>query len=143
MAMSYTRNYGTNNVIRSLYAKKRELDARMIAVAKQGAEEIMELSKSLAPVDEGHLEEAHQVIDRNTRSGNFAFDVFVDPTVADLGEYLDFIHNSQYNLGPKSEAKAASTGMAVGPKFLERAFDRSKPELLLKYRAIVKNFTRP
>lgn len=140
MAMSYTRNYGPNAVIRTLYAKKKVLDDRMNDVAREGAEEIMRLSRSLAPLDEGHLEDAHSVVERRTRSDNFAYDVIVDESQADLTEYLDFIHNGVYNLGPLSQIKASINGMPVGPKFLERAFDRTKPELLNKYRAVVKEF---
>jgi hypothetical protein len=143
MAMNYTRGYGPKQLMKTLYARKHALDSSMLSIARQGAEHIKDLSVALSPVDEGHLEEAHQVIERNTRSGNFAYDVNIDPNVADLGEYLDFIHNGSYDLGPLSVDKATATGMPVGPKFLERAFDRAKPELLVKYRAAVKNFTRP
>lgn len=145
--MSYTRGYSPEALIRSLYARKATLDDDMNDIALQGAEAIKDLSVAYSPVDEGHVEDAHRVVIRSTRRGAPAYDVIVDEGEADIHLYIHelnsgFMHGREYDLGPLSEEKAAATGMPVGPKFLERAFDELRPEIIKDYQRIVKKFVR-
>lgn len=46
-------------------------------------------------------------------------------------EYAVWIHEGEYNLGPNSLAKQASLpGIVVGPKYITRGIEDSKPEII-------------
>lgn len=147
MSMTYTRGYTPERLIRSLYARLGAVESEMDLVAHKGAEAIKDLSVALVPVDEGHVEDAHRVEFRSTRKGHVAYDVVIDETEADIAEYIHelnsgFMRGKEYALGPLSQQKADLTGMDVGPKFLERAFDRLRPSIVAEYRAVTKKFVR-
>jgi hypothetical protein len=84
-------------------------------------------SQALAPVDEGNLEEAHAV-DTVTKPSRVTTTISVGGIVdgVDVGDYVGFTHEGDYNLGPLSRAKAQASGQPVGPKYLERALDERK-----------------
>lgn len=110
---------------------------------KAGAEAIMQRSKSYAPVDEGNLEDAHQVVTvvDDAMSGRHAFEVGVredHPASGgkEVGDYAFIMHEGVYNLGPKSQEKNAGFGK-VGRKFMERAFIELTPEVKAKVEAAV------
>lgn len=131
---------GMRRLIVSLYVRKDILDQELDQTAYGAAYEIMQKSISYSPVDEGHLEEAHHLVERSTRKGHPAYDVEVSGNESDL--YAMWIHEGEYGLGPLSAAKAASSGLPVGRKYLERAFDEIRPQTVIKMKQIVKNFTR-
>lgn len=93
-----------------------------------GVRRIANTAREMAPVDEGNLESSIKFRNEGRRR---KWAAYVDETVPDdtgnytIGDYIDFIHNGLYNLGPKSIAKqGASTGVMVGPRFMERAYDQ-------------------
>lgn len=99
---------------------------------KSEQEKIQQLAMDYVPVDDGDMEKAIK-LDEDTSGINRrkVFYVYVDPDVeADVGkshgvkftgDYMLWLHESEYDLGDKSKAKAAALGVRVGPKFMERA----------------------
>lgn len=86
-------------------------------------------SQRRAPILKGDLEASHRVI--LTRRQLDSMSVTVQVGDAKTEKYIDFIHESSYNLGPLSQRKAAAdTSVVVGPKFLERALDEIEEEAL-------------
>lgn len=90
--------------------------------------EVQKKAREYVPVDMGYAEEAIK-IDKSSQRRKWA--VYLDMSVMathdgrtyPVGEYLMWLHENQsYRLGEKSEQKAATLGVEVGPKFLERAF---------------------
>lgn len=138
MAVAYTRGYSPKDLMTKLFARKEALDGRLAEVARQGAEDIKDLSVDNSPVDDGELEAAHKVVARDTRRGNAAFDITVGGYVngVDTDLYATWIHDGDYKLGPLSLAKAA-TGKNVGRKYLERAFLELKPEIVANYKTLL------
>lgn len=103
-----------------------------------GARDIQELARLQAPVDIGALEKSIKMDsfrDENSSSGRKAFIVYVDlDEPADdgkvVGDYAEMMHEGEYDLGPRSEAKqSANPGVIVGPKFLERAIDELEDDI--------------
>lgn len=105
-------------------------------------EKIKELAKSNAPVDEGNLEEAIKMeVDRGGIHGRTRVSVYIDEAMEAgnnkvVGDYAILMHeglapygSGAYNLGVKSQAKAAGGG-DVGGKFMERAIKEREPILM-------------
>jgi len=119
---------------------------------RKGATEIQKLARKYAPVDRGNLEDAIKVMGFEKRGRAYAsYHVGVDdshpvPERPDkvVGDYALEMHESEYELGPKSQEKAERLGVEVGPKYLERAMEDLR-DPLTKYmekvlRDIVKRF---
>lgn len=144
MAIRYSNNFSLNDLKQTLYIKKGKVESAVGEAVREGAKEIMEQSKDNVPVDTYNLEEAHRLVERVTRAGNVAIDIEVsgegegstDPRPVE--EYAMFIHEAEYNLGEKSLAKKAS-GKDVGRKFMERAVQQKKPEVIARVRKAVKD----
>lgn len=90
--------------------------------------EVQKKAREYVPVDMGYAEKAIKIDNQNQRR---QWSVYLDLNeqathdgrTYPVGDYIVWLHENQsYNLGPKSQAKAAYLGVAVGPKFLERAF---------------------
>lgn len=102
---------------------------------RAGAEDIAELAREYAPVDEGDLEDAIDVLgeDRGGKNTRTRITIGVDEsggTNKPVEGYYEYMHEGDYKLGKKSKEKAASlgdgsgtNGRVVGKKFLERAID--------------------
>jgi hypothetical protein len=125
--------------------RAREHGARTMATE---AKHIAETARNYAPIDEGPLEAAiedFKVPGERNAKGQFTRSTHVVHVDEDMegsgggsagrkvGDYAYLIHEgqvtegSQYQLGPRSAAKAAATGYPVGGGFLRRALiDRSK-----------------
>lgn len=86
-------------------------------------------SKKRAPILTGDLEAAHRVVMTRNDASNVRVEIQVgDDKTAD---YLQFIHESSYGLGPLSRKKqAANPKVRVGSKFLERAMNETEDEIV-------------
>jgi len=112
------------------HAEKRGAEA-----LRKGAHEIRNRARAYAPLEHGGLEHAIQVYsDRSGINRRRVYYVYIDPDMPELdaggkptsrkvGRYMMMMHEGSYNLGKRSLAKEASSGVSVGPKFLERAAD--------------------
>jgi hypothetical protein len=94
------------------------------------AEEIKKLSQSYAPVDEGDLEAAHHIIKERDDSNRKVIYIEVSGSGPNksVDGYAERMHESVYNLGPKSLAKDGGSGK-VGRKYLQRALEEREPHL--------------
>lgn len=101
------------------------------AALRKGATEIQKLARKYAPEDLGNLEDAIKVAPGEKRGRAYAsFHVGVDESHAVperpgkvVGDYALEMHEGDYELGDRSQAKAARLGVEVGRKYLERAMD--------------------
>jgi hypothetical protein len=101
----------------------------------QGAKDIMQASREMAPVDEGNLEEAHEItqIRLNEDYSELEISVGGEHGGRNVDDYAMIVHEfvspfgsgTRGHIGLKSEIKDASNppGRPVGGKFLERALD--------------------
>lgn len=108
-------------------------------VMRQGAKEILAVSKENAPIDEGDLEAAHELSIVRLNKDDMMIEITVGGTVngTDVDSYAWLMHErlapyGDLNLGPKSIEKNNSnpTGHFVGGKFLDRAIDELEPEII-------------
>lgn len=103
---------------------------------EKGAEKIQDLARKYAPVDEGNLEEsvkiAKEVDILNSRRSKFYVYIDENQPAKDgktVGFYALRMHEGDYRLGKGSQAKAVSSGLLVGRKFLERAMEDMEEEI--------------
>lgn len=110
-------------------------------VLRQGAKDIMEASKQMAPVDDGELEEAHEIAVVRLNKDDMEVEITVGGNVGgvDVDEYAWEQHETltpagDWQLGKRSQAKNASNppNRSVGGKFLERAVDEYEDEIAIK-----------
>jgi hypothetical protein len=91
---------------------------------------IQDYARRMVPEEFGNMERAIKIASSDYRR---SWVIYVDETVPDdtghytVGAYLTFLHEGEYALGPISRAKQGQ-GVRVGPKFLERAFNRAVRE---------------
>ena len=100
---------------------------------RRGAKDILEVSKSQAPIDDGQLEKAHELSIVRLNKDEMGVEITVGGTVdgVDVDFYAAEVHErmapyGDINLGPRSRAKDDAKTVAhrfVGGKFLERAAD--------------------
>jgi len=141
MGLNFTRGFDPASMMARLYKRGDDMEDEVARVVEEGAEAIKEESIANSPVDLGNLEGSHRVEKRHTYRHNVAYDIIVGGMVngVDVDDYIDFIHESIYNLGEKSLLKQASDPLhTVGPKFLERAFDTLKPYVVNRIRQAIK-----
>lgn len=98
----------------------------------RAADRIVATAKKMAPVDEHNLEDA--IVKQVGYEGDrrrLAIDVVVLPSVngVRVEDYAAYMHNGEYNLGEKSQAKQAGQNEVVGPGFIDRAADREQERL--------------
>lgn len=142
---------GVKETLVNLRRTEQRTHKRLLRLMRRGAEDIRDLSREYAPVDEGNLEEAIEVGESVEnfmgRSRNVEF-VGVNPDK--LGEgftkykyrYDIAMHEGSYNLGPLSQAKAQASGKQVGPKYLTRAWKELEPDLIAKAERIAAETAR-
>lgn len=109
-------------------------------VLREGAKKIADRAREYAPVDEGNLEAAiHAGEDRGGINRRVRTYVEVADQVngVRVEDYALEMHESVYNLGPKSAEKAAQTGKAVGRKYLERAADDFEDEIAEEFERLI------
>jgi len=89
----------------------------------RGADRIVNEAKKNAPVDEHNLEESIRKEKSYGERGRLQIDIVTGGSVngVDVDQYAVIMHESDYNLGPGSQAKQAGQPEIVGPKYLERA----------------------
>lgn len=108
------------------------------------AEKIRDIAIQMVPVEDGDMEKAIKVYSSDFRR---RFTVSIDddaPAIKiqtngviryyTVGEYAAWLHESYYNLGPKSEAKNAGSLYRVDRKFLERAWEERRDKALRNIR---------
>lgn len=128
-------------------------DRQSLAWLRQAALKVRDDARDNAPIDTGDLEGAivvKEVGGGRTSRGTFAaktINVGVDESLLNLGEHSDHdyattMHESTYNLGPKSQAKAAQ-GKDVGPKYLERALHDNEERLQIEAQQFLKEIVTP
>lgn len=144
---------GHSAIKASLERTKSRMDKQSLAWLRKAAQEIRDAARDNAPIDTGDLEGAIVVQEagggRSTR-GTFAaktMSVGVDESLLNLEEHADHdyattMHESTYNLGPRSQAKA-STGKDVGPKYLERALHDNEARLKREAEKFLQEAVRP
>jgi hypothetical protein len=126
---------------------------RILGVMREEGDKIAELARENAPVDDGELEEAIQVVEnRGGPNGRTVVSVQVDPTATDskgvpVIQYARIMHEAlapygtgAFHLGPASRAKDGGGGR-VGGKFMERAMRSRIGEMGKKVKQIVKEST--
>lgn len=123
-------------------------------VMREEGENIRDLARSYAPVDDGYLEQSIVTDeDRHGAHGRLQVYVFINENMAaDRGklirDYAILMHeglapygSGAYQLGPRSRAKALG-GNKVGGKFLERAAKKRLKPLMQKVQEIVRRSLR-
>lgn len=142
---------GVKSTLVNLRRTERVTSKRLLRLMRSSARDIRDLAREYAPVDEGNLEDAIQVIEGAERFLGRTRNVeMVGVDTSKLGEgytkygrrYDIMMHEGSYNLGPRSQAKADSTGKTVGPKYLTRAWKDLEPEIRAKAERIVAETTR-
>lgn len=143
MGMRYSSQFNLDKLRQNLFARQGRIYKGMRDGAEAGAELIMQKSQENCPVDTYNLEEAHHIEVSTTAADNIRFMVevsgqgFGSESPRDVENYAMLVHEllapygageldgKPFSIGPKSRAKA-STGKAVGGKFLERALESEK-----------------
>lgn len=109
-------------------------------VLREGAKRIRDTSIQQCAIDEGNLEEAHELTVVRLSRDNIEVEIEVGGVVngVDVDEYAWKVHETQVPygdmpLGPKSQAKNESNppDRFVGGKFLERAVDENEEDILV------------
>jgi len=133
-------------------AKRASEGARF--AMKEGAEDIRDLARLHAPVDEGNLEDAIKMEVVSGARGRHSFKVHVDeshPAVITnedgsqtsgnrtVGDYAFDMHEGNYLLGPGSQHKQSQVGVKVGPKYLQRAYKKMSKQIHANVRQNVNN----
>lgn len=92
----------------------------------RGADRIVKEAQKNAPVDKHNLEESIRKEKSYGDRGRLQIDIVAGGEVngVNVDEYAVIMHESDYNLGPGSQAKQAGQQNIVGRKFLERAVDK-------------------
>lgn len=150
MAMRYSSQFSLSRLRQNLFSRQYRVNGSMHMVTKAGAEEIMKKSQSNAPVDTHNLEEAHHIDTSFTKADNVRFQIEVSGVGSgsdrprDVADYAMEMHehlapygSGEYNLGPDSIAKAAA-GNDVGGKYLERAVESLKAEIIADMRRAIR-----
>ena len=114
--------------IEGILARLQQVGEGAIKAVNDGMEAAMKKVQqeaiARAPVDTGDLENSIKIANAGLRKH---WIVYVDDSVFDASrihdpDYAMIMHESEYNLGPKSAAKAQSNNKPVGRKYLEGAF---------------------
>jgi hypothetical protein len=146
MALTYSSQFSLNKLKQNLFTRENVFNQRVQEVIKDGADEIMKKSQSNAPVDTHNLEEAHRIVPGETRKGYTKLSVEVSgegtgsDRPRDVSSYAKEMHDNyeNYHMGPKSVAKL-DAGNEVGGRFLERAVEEKKPEIIAKAKKAAKD----
>lgn len=120
-------------------------------VMRDEANKVCKIAKQMAPIEDGYLESAIKVSESRGTNNRIVFKVWVDgATYAPqftkkngekpifVGDYLAFIHEAVYNLGPLSRQKQAGSPYRVGRKFLERALIERQGKIQERMQDVVK-----
>lgn len=110
----------------------REARAEARNTAYDEAMTIKEIGEDQAPLDTGELEQAFDLRMNRLRSDRTLFNIEVGGFVdgVDVSAYAWVMHESSYRLGPLSQIKQSRVGRAVGPKYLERAFEEREGPMI-------------
>lgn len=108
---------------------------------EEGMKRMQYRAQDYVPVDEEDMTDAIKTdIDRQAFRRNI-YSIYVDeahPTQdgkSVVGDYLRFLHeNREYKLGEKSIEKARALGVEVGPKFMTRAYQDERDQIVKRVR---------
>lgn len=141
--MSRRRQSSVRVTRRQLILKMEQVGKKAVKgvsdVFQDEGERIRDLARLYAPVDEGDLESA--IVKETSRTGinrRAVVSVYVDEShvAADgtpLSEYAKLMHNTVYQLGPKSLIKETYVGLGkVGTGFLKRAVEERRAAIYEK-----------
>jgi hypothetical protein len=134
---------GLSTVLSNLQNVKRSIPQNAIAELRKGATQIQKSAQQFAPLDKGPLESSIK-IDEQVTPERASITIYVDESTPTdrhgvaVGDYAMALHEGSYNLGPHSRAKAASLGVQVGPKYLERALRAHRPDIAAALNAAIK-----
>jgi hypothetical protein len=138
-----TKTKGLSTVLMNLQNAKRDIPALAIDALLKGGRQIQTTAKQFAPVDKGNLEHAIKVHEDVTPK-RASITVFVDESTPTdrpgvvVGDYALAMHEDFYSPGPRSQDKAASLGVVVGRKYLERALRAHRPAITAALRSAIK-----
>lgn len=151
MGMAYSTKFSLNGLKQRFFLKQEMMQTMVENTIKEGAEEIAAKAKSNAPVDTHNLEDAIDVEKDNTRAGNVQYTVSCQgsgSTGRDVTDYAIIMEeqlqpygSGPYNLDTGSQEKRDS-GHDVGGKFMARAVEDKKPDIIAKVRKRVKDINR-
>ncbi|WP_276122562.1 HK97 gp10 family phage protein [Pararhizobium qamdonense] len=105
------------------------------------ADRIVQTAKKMAPVDEHNLEEAiAKKVGYEGSRRRLAIDIVIEPTVngVRVEDYATFMHEGDYKLGEKSQAKNDSQDETVGPGFLTRAAEPEEEKLKARLVGVIR-----
>jgi HK97 gp10 family phage protein len=99
---------------------------------------VRDVARKQVPLETG---EAEKSIVSNNRRGKNRYNVETLDIVdgVNVTDYINFLHEAYYNLGPISESKQLGNSYTVGRKFLDRAFDDNESRI---WTSIVRAFER-
>lgn len=126
---------GLAETLLELARTEKRTNRAALNALRNGAHDIAERASDYAPVDEGFLERSIVVEEQRGGGRRIEFLVGVDhsrlgPGYSQYGfDYALEMHEGSYDLGKRSQAKAASLGVSVGPKYLERAMHDFEEEI--------------
>jgi hypothetical protein len=127
--------------------------AAELALIRDYAEKIAQRARDYAPEDEGDLVGSIETSTATSRGVNGRKVIEVGVNVSKLGPsysergfpYHIMMHEDPAGTagnGPKSQAKAASLGVRVGPKYLTRALEDHEDRLIAEAKALAKKESR-
>ena len=126
MAMTFDiRISGLDKVIQTISQIHPKLVGKIATTHEDVGLRVQTDARRASPFDKGDLERS---ID--WRAGADWTKIFVATNSA-AGQYAEFIHDGKYNLGFRSLTKMA--GMAVGPKYIERAIKVNRTWILDRF----------
>lgn len=151
MSMRYSSGFSLDNLRQNLFSRQKQFNKEMHQEVEKGAEQIMAKSQANVPVDSYNLEEAHHIEKSFTQADHVRFSVEVSgigygsDNPRDVAEYAMEVHENYENMGsgghPRADSKTAQkklTNPDVGSKFLEKAIQSEKPEVIENVRQAVK-----
>lgn len=112
---------------------KLAIDVSLIAsmtIVKEIAEDLAKESAARAPVETTLLESSHKTKIKTDTNNNVSGIVYLkgrgpisrtSQRTKSVQEYVLAMHEGRYRLGKQSLEKQSSSGVMIGPKFLERA----------------------
>ncbi len=103
----------------------RENDAVRVKILREIGKTVTRGAKNNAPVDEGYLTQGISWAISEDRKAVLVYIAANDPAAP----YAIAMHESEYQLGPNSQAKAAK-GFRVGNKYITRAFEDDREKII-------------
>lgn len=109
---------------------------------REETETIKDLSVQMVPLDTGEAEKSHRVVEKQANQFRMGISIEVGGMVdgVNVDDYILFLHEGDYKLGPRSSQKQAGSSVKVGRKFLDRAYQERRDELIAAIRRNLEQF---